>query len=142
MLEINNHTDAILDYELFDKIALFLSPKNIELILTDDKNLHELNKEFRFQDKTTDVLSFPFDDMGIIGMDLILGSVVINVDMAKRMSQQLRHSIDFEIALLLIHGILHLLGYDHEKDDGEHRLKEEEIINHFGLPKSLIVRNQ
>ncbi|PAF49572.1 rRNA maturation RNase YbeY [Helicobacter sp. 12S02232-10] len=141
MLEISNETDDIFEYELFNKIADFLSPRNVELILTYDEELLDLNLKFRSQNKTTDVLSFPFGDMGIVGVDLPLGSVVINVDMAKRVAKELGHSIDFEIALLLAHGILHLLGYDHEIDNGEHRCKEEEVMHFFGLPKSLIVRN-
>ncbi|PAF44735.1 rRNA maturation RNase YbeY [Helicobacter sp. 11S02596-1] len=142
MLEISNQTQDIFDGELFNQIAHHLSPKDIELVLAGDEEVLELNKTFRAKNKTTDVLSFPFSDMGIVGVDLPLGSVVINVDMAKRMAKKLGHCVEFEIALLLIHGILHLLGYDHENDTGEHRDKEEALIAYFGLPPSLIVRNQ
>ncbi|PAF43084.1 rRNA maturation RNase YbeY [Helicobacter sp. 11S03491-1] len=141
MLEITNETDFIFDYKLLNKIAAFLSSQEIELLLTHDEHIHLLNKEFLGKDKTTDVLSFPFDNMGISGISLPLGSIVINVDMARRISQDLGHLVDLEIALLLVHGILHLLGYDHERDKGEHRLKEEEVIDYFKLPKSLIIRN-
>lgn len=142
MLEISNQTDVVVDTLLLEKIAQFLSEKDIELILTDNQEIKQLNSAFRSKDKPTDVLSFPFDDMGIVGGDLPLGSVVINIEMAKNISETLRHSLEEEIALLFIHGCLHLLGYDHENDSGEHRKKEEELIVLFKLPKSLIMRNE
>jgi probable rRNA maturation factor len=70
-----------------------------------------------------------------------IGSVVINLDLAKEMATNLNHSTEDEIALLFIHGLLHILGYDHEVDNGEMREMEEKIISKFSLPKSLIVRN-
>lgn len=142
MLEISNETNIDFNSDLLEEIALFLSKKDIELIIADDKETKHLNSAFRSKDKPTDVLSFPFDDMGIVGGNLPLGSVVINIEMAKAMSEQIGHSLESEIALLFIHGCLHLLGYDHENDNGEHRAKEEELINLFNLPKSLIMRNE
>lgn len=142
MLEISNETNIDFNSDLLQEIASFLSKKDIELIITDDKEIKHLNSAFRSKDKPTDVLSFPFDDMGIVGGDLPLGSVVINIEMAKSISDKIGHSLEAEIALLFIHGCLHLLGYDHENDSGEQRAKEEELINLFNLPKSLIMRNE
>lgn len=142
MLEISNETDIDFNSDLLQEIAIFLSKKDIELIITDDEEIKHLNSAFRSKDKPTDVLSFPFDDMGIVGGDLPLGSVVINIEMAKSISDKIGHSLEAEIALLFIHGCLHLLGYDHENDSGEQRAKEEELINLFNLPKSLIMRNE
>ena len=71
-----------------------------------------------------------------------LGSIVISIDTAKKEAEEFGHSIEDEIKLLFIHGLLHLLGYDHEIDNGEMRAKEAEIIEKFNLPKSLIVRNE
>ena len=62
------------------------------------------------------------------------------IDYVKNVSQELGHSYEEELSLLFIHGILHLLGYDHEIDNGEMRKREEELIRQFNLPKSLIIR--
>ena len=70
----------------------------------------------------------------------LLGSVVINLDLVELKAAQLGHGRDDETALLFTHGMLHVLGFDHESDDGQMRAKECEIIEKFRLPKSLIVR--
>jgi probable rRNA maturation factor len=115
-----------------------LTKKPIELIFVNSKEMQELNKNFRQVDKTTDVLSFPLDFMD----GFPLGSVVINIELAKNKAKEFSHSLDDEIKLMFIHGTLHLLGYDHEKDDGEMREKEIELIKKFELPKSLIIRSK
>lgn len=71
---------------------------------------------------------------------VLLGSVVINLDLVELKAAQLGHGTDGETALLFTHGLLHVLGYDHESDSGQMRAKECEIIEKFRLPKSLIVR--
>lgn len=73
-------------------------------------------------------------------MGLCLGSVVINVELAQSVAQRLGHSTQDEIALLFIHGFLHILGYDHEVDNGEQRALEQKIIESLDLGESLIVR--
>ena len=137
MIDFENRSDYEFDISKLEKIYSDLTQKDVELILTDDKEIQELNKTYRHKDKPTDVLSFPLEDLP--GMPL--GSIIISVDTAKRGAQEFGHSIDDEITLLFIHGLLHLLGYDHEVDNGEMRAKEEEIIKKYGLPDSLIVRN-
>ena len=72
----------------------------------------------------------------------LLGSVVINLDIVELKAAQLGHGTDDETALLFTHGLLHLLGFDHESDEGQMRAKECEIIEKFRLPKSLIVRTE
>ena len=72
----------------------------------------------------------------------LLGSVVINLDLVELKAAQLGHGRDDETALLFTHGLLHVLGYDHESDSGQMRAKECEIIEKFRLPKSLIVRTE
>jgi probable rRNA maturation factor len=116
----------------------YLTKKPIELIFVNSKEMQELNKNFRQVDKTTDVLSFPLDFMD----GLPLGSVVINIELAKDKAKEFSHSLEDEIKLMFIHGTLHLLGYDHDKDSGEMREKEVELIKEFKLPKSLIVRSE
>jgi len=83
-------------------------------------------------------LSFPYEDMPFTP----LGSIVISSFHVEEKAKEFGHSTDDEFSLLFIHGLLHILGYDHEVDNGEMRDKEEEIIVKFNLPKSLIVRTQ
>ncbi|MCZ6167627.1 rRNA maturation RNase YbeY [Campylobacter ureolyticus] len=123
--------------KILDLIASELTDAEIELIFLNSSQMHDLNKKERNIDKTTDVLSFPYTKMP----DFPLGSVVINLDLADEKSKEFKHNLDDEIALLFTHGLLHILGYDHEIDNGEMRKMEEKIINKFNLPKSLIVRN-
>ncbi len=137
MIAYDNRTDLDFSGDLLEKISLYLSDKEVELILTDDKEIAQINYSERGIDKATDVLSFPLEPLP----SFPLGSIMISMDRAKEVAQALGHSCDDEIALLFTHGMLHLLGYDHEEDAGEMREKEEEVMQHFDLPKSLIVRN-
>ncbi|MCQ2784294.1 rRNA maturation RNase YbeY [Helicobacter pylori] len=139
MLEIDNQTPLELDFLLLEKIASFLAPtQTIELILVSDETMREINRDLRNCDYATDVLSFPLETIP----HAPLGSVVINAPLAQENALKLGHSLEDEIALLFIHGVLHLLGYDHEKDKGEQRQKEGELIKAFDLPLSLIERVQ
>jgi probable rRNA maturation factor len=76
-----------------------------------DPEIHSLNRQYRGKDKPTDVLSFPLADAL---QSFLLGDVVISIETAARQAQQRGHSLREELQILLIHGILHLLGYDHE----------------------------
>lgn len=125
-------------YEFLEKIANHLSDKDVELIFVNDETMKNINKEQRNIDKTTDVLSFPLEN---IALNLPLGSIVINLNMAEKMALKYNHTLKDELSLLFIHAMLHLLGYDHEIDNGEQRAKEEELIKYFNLPTSLILRN-
>lgn len=136
MIELDNRTDKTYNYSLLEQIADTLSDQEIELILTNNDEISEINREFRGIDKATDVLSFPSDPFP----GAPLGSIVISVDKVTSVADELGHSEDNELALLFIHGMLHLLGFDHEVDNGEMRNKESELIERFDLPKSLIVR--
>lgn len=136
MIELENRTEKNYDFELIENIANHLSDAEIELILTDNDEIAEINREFRGIDKATDVLSFPSDPFP----GAPLGSIVISVDKVESVATELGHSQNDELALLFIHGMLHLMGFDHEVDQGEMRAKEIELIERFNLPKSLIVR--
>ena len=139
MILLDNHTDYTIDLTLLEKIAQYLNvKKDIELIITDNKTIQEYNKEYRNINKATDVLSFPLEDIEFMP----LGSIVISLDKAKEVASKLNHSINNEISLLFIHGLLHLMGYDHEVDNGEMRKLESKIIKEFNLPDSLIVRTK
>lgn len=126
--------------KILDEILSEFSNLHLELVFVKSEEMREINKNTRNIDKTTDVLSFPL----VIQKNFensLLGSVVINLDLVSQKAYEFGHSNDDEISLLFIHGLLHVLGYDHEIDNGEMRQKECEMISKFNLPKSLIVRN-
>lgn len=138
MIDLENQTDLEIDISSLETIANELTSKDIELIFTRNNEIQELNKEHRDIDKATDVLSFPLEfDMP----NMPLGSVVISIDFVEEKAKELNHSFEDELKLLFIHGLLHLLGFDHEVDSGEHRKKEEDLIKKYNLPNSLIIRN-
>ncbi len=132
-----NSTEFEPDLKLAKKIIHDLGAGEVELILTDNSEMQEINLSTRGKDKPTDVLSFPYEKMP----NVPLGSIVISYDFVQSYSKEYNHSLNEEFNLLFIHGLLHLLGFDHEVDNGEHRAKEEELILKYGLPKSLIIRN-
>lgn len=136
MIEFDNRTEKNYDFQLLERIADSLTKQEIELILTNNSEISEINRDFRGIDKATDVLSFPSDPFP----GAPLGSIVISVDKVESVALELEHTEDNEIALLFIHGMLHLLGFDHEVDNGEMRQQEVQLIEKFALPKSLIVR--
>lgn len=142
MIDLDNQTTLEVNVDLLEKIAQSLSTKEVELIITDDQTIQALNAEHRDKDVTTDVLSFPLDapftEQSVFGMPL--GSIVIAASFVKEKAAFFAHSEQDELSLLFIHGMLHLLGFDHEEDSGEMRVREEALIKMFDLPKSLIVR--
>ena len=144
MIDLDNQTPLAVDLEALEKIAKTLSSKEVELIITDDETIQELNAEHRGKDNATDVLSFPmeapFTEQSIFGMPL--GSSIIAESFVKEKAESFGHSTQDELSLLFIHGMLHLLGFDHENDNGEMRAREKELIEQFDLPKSLIVRTE
>lgn len=142
MIDLDNQTTLIVNLEALEQIASSLSIKEVELLIVDDETMQSLNLEHRGKDMTTDVLSFPMDtpftEESIFGLPL--GSILINASSVAKKSKELGHSMQDETALLFIHGMLHLLGFDHEVDEGEMRDKEKALILEFDLPKSLIIR--
>ena len=136
MIELTNDTTLQIDMNILESISDTFTKKEIELLVLTKEEIHSINKEQRGLDYATDVLSFPYEDMPL------LGSIVISESHVIYKAQELGHSNNDEIALLFIHGLLHLLGYDHEVDDGQMREKEIEIIQKFNLPNSLIIRTQ
>jgi probable rRNA maturation factor len=138
MIELDNRTPLTLNEQLLNSIASTFTNKEIELIITNNNEMKEINAMHRNIDKATDVLSFPYDDMPMTP----LGSIVISQEFVEQKALELGHTTEDELTLLFIHGFLHLLGYDHEVDKGEMRLKEQSIIEKFDLPDSLIVRTE
>jgi len=136
-IEFENQTSKEISLDVLQTITNDLTSKEVEFILCENQYIQEINNQFRSKNTPTDVLSFPYEDMPFAP----LGSIVISIDFVNEKSKLYNHSFEDELTLLYIHGILHLLGYDHEIDNGEHRNKEEELIKKYGLPNSLIVRN-
>jgi len=91
----------------------------IVLAFVRDPAIRKLNSTYRGQDKVTDVLSFPSDQEYNPDSDVYLGDIVISTDAAVRQAKEARHSVKREINELIIHGVLHLCGYDHETDQGQ-----------------------
>ena len=134
-----NETDFLeFDKNLLLTILKNLTEQSIELIIVDSPKIKEINLKYRGIDKPTDVLSFPLVSVP----NAPLGTIVINKDKVIEAAKIHGHSPKEEFTLLFIHGLLHLLGYDHEVDNGEMRKMEEELIHKYRLPNSLIVRTQ
>ena len=102
----------------------------LSITLTDDEHIHALNKKFRGVDRATDVLSFAFresDEPEIIGTDFeILGDVIISLERAKIQAEEFGHTFLREVIFLEVHGLLHLLGYDHIDDDERREMEAEQ----------------
>jgi probable rRNA maturation factor len=91
--------------------------REVSLLLSDDRELHELNLAYRGKDRPTDVLAFALDEAEDGAVDPSLGDVVISVERARAQAASRRVTLDAELELLAVHGALHLLGYDHEAPD-------------------------
>ena len=96
--------------------------------------MRALNRQFRGKDKVTDVLSFPAETRGF------LGDIVIAFGVAKKQAKAAGHSLNTEIRILALHGLLHLVGYDHDADDGKMARVESRLRKKAGLPEGLIER--
>ena len=122
----------------------------IGLALISDRTMRRLNREFRGKDTSTDVLSFPEQiprtnlEVPLSKSDLSsnfrLGDLAIALGVARRQARHLGHSLDTELRVLALHGLLHLLGYDHDTDQGEMGRVEERLRRRAGLPAGLISR--
>ncbi|HET7707895.1 MAG TPA: rRNA maturation RNase YbeY [Thermoanaerobaculia bacterium] len=108
---------------------------DVSIAFVDDDAMKNLNRQFRHKNKTTDVLTFPADetygDPNRRGRPL--GDIVICVDQARRQAHDERHSLATEVRYLILHGMLHALGYDHETDEGEMDKLEVELRGLVGL---------
>lgn len=134
---IKNVCQGVLDHEELGDIDF-----DISITLTDDEEIRKINSEFRNIDRVTDVLSFPmldfdeevelFDDV-----EYSLGDIVISTETAIRQAYEYGHSIDREMAFLLCHSMLHLLGYDHIEEDDERQMNElqEKILSKMGISR-------
>lgn len=130
--------NAVLTFENFGE------PAEISVTFVDDKRIHELNKEHRNIDSSTDVLSFPLGENGVYDKNIdtgacLLGDIVISVETAVRQAESYGHTLQREIGFLTVHSMLHLLGYDHVNGGIEAvhmREKEEHVLTELGLKRN------
>jgi len=115
---------VLLTIEKLDRLDRVVDEVSIAFV--DDDAMTSLNRKFRRKNKTTDVLTFP-------GEDRFLGDIVISIDQARRQAADEKHSIATEVRYLILHGILHALGHDHETDNGEMNALEVEARALVGL---------
>jgi probable rRNA maturation factor len=109
----------------------------VNVLLTTDPAIRKLNRNFRGKDKATDVLSFPAEG---IGAEALAGDLAISVPTALKQAIQQGHSLAIEIKVLILHGLLHLAGYDHETDEGKMARRERLLRAKLNLPQGLIER--
>ena len=129
------------DYKFLDKVikkALELESVgdcNLSIVFIDDEKMHEMNKTYRGIDRTTDVLSFAFEDNSkIVYNTRQLGEIFISIPKMLSQAEEYGHSYKRELAFLTVHGILHLLGYDHTKSKEDEKImfeRQEVILNEF-----------
>ena len=130
--------NAVLVNEHFEGSA------EISVRFVDDEIIHELNREYRHVDRSTDVLSFPLGENGVYDINhdtgaKVLGDIVISMQHAVKQAEIYGHSLQREIAFLTVHSMLHLLGYDHEAEGLERvrmREKEEAVLTQLGLKRN------
>jgi probable rRNA maturation factor len=112
-------------------------PGEVTVLLTTDAAMRDLNRRFRGKNKPTDVLSFPSSDF--VGRDQV-GDLAISVETARLQAVEQGHALAVEIQVLILHGLLHLAGYDHETDAGQMQRRERSLRARLGLPQGLIER--
>lgn len=130
--------------------AKFPYEAEVNLTLTDNDGIHEINKEYRDIDRATDVLSFPMlnytapadfafleaesdDDFNPDTGEALLGDIIISVDKVYEQAESYGHSVEREFAFLIVHSMLHLFGYDHMVEDEAHVMEEQQRIILEGL---------
>ncbi len=144
--EFTNHLEKVIEFALKEEGVNISS--EISLLFVDNEEIREINNETRNIDRVTDVLSFPmldypekkvfkevytendFSEADFDGDDLVLGDVVLSLERALEQSKEYNHSYEREASYLVVHSVLHLLGYDHmeEEDKVKMRKREEEIL--------------
>lgn len=146
MFEIFNETKEIIEEieEMHRVLNLAIQNQklgNVEfnVIIVDNPYIHKLNQEYRHIDRETDVITFALEDRKDITYEdyRLLGDIYISIDKAKEQASNYGHSLKRELCFLCVHGFLHLLGYDHMKEEDEKVMfgLQEEILNEAGIKK-------
>jgi len=146
-IEVFNETKELLDKELDELKKLLnnicldekLGEGEFNVIIVDKEKIQELNKEYRNIDRITDVISFALEDDETIKLDnyRMLGDIYICIEKAKEQANEYGHSFKRELSFLAVHGLLHLLGYDHMNEDDEKVMfsKQEEVLSKYGIER-------
>lgn len=147
---ISECTEKVLSAELGELYRQITDELEISILLTDDNKIQELNRDYREKDKSTDVLSFPqYESLAhlkseveiIINSDtnqgILLGDVVVSLETCVKQAKEYCHSVERELGFLVVHGMLHLLGYDHmtEEEKALMRSKEEHVLTSLSLER-------
>jgi probable rRNA maturation factor len=141
MTEIINRQRKIkIERQIFEKFAATAfqaipetGNKTATIAFVSDSQMQKINKEFRGKNSTTDVLSFPFEPAEFELEENSLGDILISVEQAKRQATENDLALEIEIKQLILHGILHLCGFDHETDGGEMNQRELEFRESLGI---------
>lgn len=126
---------STLEFEDFGRRA------EVSVTFTDNEKIHSLNREYRNVDRPTDVLSFPLfdgEEYDTDGEAVLLGDIVLSLEQAKKQSEEYGHSFEREVAFLIVHSMLHLLGYDHEtspEDERDMFARQDEILISAGITR-------
>lgn len=151
--ELINIINEVCDVALKDEEVVI--PYQISLLFVDNNEIRQINNETRGIDKATDVLSFPmldypenmvfknvyknkkFNEIYLDGDELVLGDMVLSLERAREQSIEYNHSFEREVCYLVVHSILHLLGYDHmnDEDKAKMRTREEEILGKLNIKR-------
>ena len=130
---IFNTTDEVIDTTELDSVIQFAC-KHV-----DNKRIQEINREYRGKDAVTDVISFAFEEVNDVEYDDVrfLGEIYISYERCKEQAKDFGHSVRREFSYLAVHGLLHLLGYDHIKEEDKKvmRALEEEILNEYDIKR-------
>jgi len=113
---------------------------HVSVLLTTDRNIRRINRQFRGKDKATDVLSFPAVPL-VQKKENVAGDLAVSVQTALRQAREQRHALTVELKVLMLHGLLHLAGYDHERDNGLMARREQVLRTRLKLPRGLIERS-
>lgn len=146
-VSIYNNTSEEFPYEdIIEKVVNKALEKekikkaSCSIIIVDNDYIHKLNKEYRGINRPTDVISFALEDdktMVIPDEIRLLGDIYISIDKAKEQAKEYGHSLERELCFLAVHGIYHLLGYDHEKEEAAEIMfkKQEEVLMEYGITR-------
>lgn len=152
-IDFHDETNSVEEenIDLIQRLLSFAAEKEnitkeaeVSVNFVDNKEIRIINRNYRQKDTETDVISFALQEHGegevkIIGEDIpqVLGDIVISVDKAEEQATEYSHSLQRELGFLALHGLLHLLGYDHMKTEEENKMfqRQEDILNAFGLKR-------
>ena len=156
MQVVNNQRKILLDTQVLQEFLIFagnnideVADRTATVAFVSDRKMRQLNKQFRSKSSTTDVLSFPYEpdefesnklqfvggepaNLSLQDSDF-LGDIVISAEQAERQAMENRLTLENEIKQLILHGLLHLCGYDHETDNGEMNARELELRDKLGI---------